>query len=46
MSCQEMKHERLICVQTNMDVEVYLCIVRALTRNQKTDISEVSEVSL
>jgi len=33
-------------VQTNMDVEVHLCMVRVLTRNQKTDVSEVSEVSL
>ena len=30
-SCQEMKHERLIHVQTITDAEVYLSMVRVLS---------------
>ena len=41
-----MKCKRLICVWTSMDMKVYLNIVRVLTRSQKADISEVSEVGL
>ena len=33
MSFQEMKHERLIHVQTIIDAEVYLSIIRVLTRS-------------
>jgi len=41
-----MKHERLIHVQTITDAEVYLSMVRVLTRSQEVDVSDVSEVSL
>ena len=37
-----MKFERLIYIQTNMNIEVYLSIIRVLTRSQKLDVSEVS----
>ena len=40
-----MKHKRLICVQTSIDAEVYLDIVRVLTRSQKVGVLDVSEVS-
>ena len=46
MSCQEMKHERLIHMQTSMDTEVHLGMIRVLTRSQEVEVSEVSEVSL
>jgi len=41
-----MKHERLICAWTSIDVEVYLGIVKVLFRDQEADISDVLEVSL
>ena len=41
-----MKHKRLIHVQASMDVEVYLGMVRVLTRNQEADISDILEVGL
>ena len=46
MSYQKMKYKRLIYVQTSIDAEVYLGIVRVLTRSQKAKVSEVSEVCL
>jgi len=36
----------LIYMQTIMDVEVYLDIVRVLIGSQKADVSDVLEVSL
>jgi len=36
-----MKYKRLIYIQTITDVEIYLGIVRVLTRSQKVDISDV-----
>jgi len=46
MSCQEMKHKRLIYVQISTDVEVYLGMVRVTTGSQEADVSDVSKVSL
>ena len=36
-----MKYKRLIYVQTITDVEIFLGIVRVLTRSQKVDVSDV-----
>jgi len=41
-----MKQEKLIYRQTSMDIEIHLDMVRVLTGNQESDISEVSEVAL
>ena len=41
-----MKYKRLIYVQMIIDVEVYLDMVRVLTRSQEVDILDVSEVGL
>jgi len=36
-----MKYKKLIYVQTITDAEIYLNIVRVLTRSQKVDVSDV-----
>jgi len=41
-----MKHKRLICVQTSIDVEVYIGIIIVLTRSQKVNILNILKVSL
>ena len=41
-----MKYERLIYVWTSMNAEVYLIMIRVLTRNQKADVSNILKVSL
>jgi len=41
-----MKYKRLIHIQTSIDVEVYLNIVRVLSESQEVDILDVLEVSL
>ena len=41
-----MKYKRLIYVQTSTDAKVYLGMVRVLFRDQKVDVSDISEVSL
>jgi len=46
MSCQEIKHKRLIHAQTSTDVEVYLDMVGVLTGSQEADISDVLEIGL
>ena len=33
-------------MQTSMDTEVHLGMIRVLTRSQEVEVSEVSEVSL
>jgi len=42
MSYQEMKYKRLIHVQISIDTEVYLGMVKVLTKSQKAKASEVS----
>jgi len=46
MSYQKMKYKRLICAQMSINTEVYLGLVKVLTRSQEVEVSEVSEVSL
>jgi len=46
MNYQEMKHKRLICIQTSMDTKVYLVMVRVVTKSQKVNVSDISEVGL
>jgi len=46
MSCQKIKHKRLICVQTIIDVKIYLDMVRVITRSQKVDVLNISKISL
>jgi len=46
MSYQKMKHEKLICIQTNINVETCLGMIRVLTSSYKVDVSEVLEVCL
>ena len=41
MSCQKIKYKRLIYVQIITDVEIYLGIVKVLTRSQKVNILDV-----
>ena len=41
-----MKHKRLICIQTSIDVKVYLDMIKVLTGYQEVDVSDISEVSL
>ena len=42
MSHQEMKCKRLIYMQTSIDTEVYLGMVKVLTESQKAKASKVS----
>ena len=42
MSYQEIKCKKLIYVQTSIDTEVYLGMVKVLTESQKAKASEVS----
>jgi len=46
MCYQEMKHKKLICIQTITNAKVYLDIVRILTRNQEINVLDALEVSL
>ena len=41
-----MKYKRLIHVQTSIDIEVYLDVVKILSGSQKVNVLEVSKVSL
>ena len=41
-----MKYKRLIYAQISINTEVYLGMVKVLTRSQEVEVSEVSEVSL
>jgi len=48
MSYQKIKHERLICIQTNINIETETCLgmIRVLTSSYKVDVSEVLKVCL
>ena len=46
ISCWEVKYKRLIYAWTSINVEVYLGMVKVLTRNQKVDVSDILEVGL
>ena len=46
ISCWEVKYKRLIYEWTSINVEVYLGMVKVLTRNQKVDVSDILEVGL
>ena len=41
-----MKYKRLIYTQMSINTEVYLGMVKVLTRSQEVEVSEVLEVSL
>jgi len=43
---QRMKHKRLVYVQTSIDTQVYLDVVKVLFEGQKADNLNVLEVSL
>jgi len=41
-----MKYKRLVYMQTSMDAEVYLDMVKVLFEDQKADVLNILEVSL
>ena len=46
MSCWKMKHKGLIYVQTSIDMEIHLDIVKILFKDQKVDMLQFKPKSL